>query len=118
MAKIFEVISSRYKYIKHAPAGVVVAGAHAEVNDLDVFSLTDLAATEEGVWISGAPRVKAKKNEALAINEGDKVYYDVADGNVNKDASGNHAVGHAVEAAATADTHVIIEFDGTLADTP
>ncbi len=52
------------------------------------------------------------KNTALIITAGDLVFWDVADNNVNKTASGNYAVGVALETADTADTTVRIAFDG------
>lgn len=52
------------------------------------------------------------KNTALVISAGDLVFWDVADNNVNKTASGNYAVGVALEDAASAGTTVRIAFDG------
>lgn len=56
--------------------------------------------------------VKILKNTSLIIAKGDLVFWDVAEGKVNKTASGNYAVGVALEAADTADTTVNIAFDG------
>ncbi len=56
--------------------------------------------------------VTVAKNESLVIAKGDLVFWDVADNNVNKTASGNYAVGVCLVAAAEAATTVRIAFDG------
>ena len=57
-------------------------------------------------------KVTILKNTALVISAGDLVFWDVADNNVNKTASGNYAIGVALIDAASADTTVVIAFDG------
>jgi predicted RecA/RadA family phage recombinase len=53
-------------------------------------------------------KVTLPKATPLVINPGDKVYWDVADGNLNKSASGNTPAGICVELAGSADTEVTI----------
>ena len=53
------------------------------------------------------------KAAPLAISQGDAVYWDVADGEFNKTASGNWFCGVAVAAAASADTTVDIRLNAT-----
>jgi predicted RecA/RadA family phage recombinase len=54
------------------------------------------------VYVAGV--VTMPKAAPLAISQGDAVYWDVADANVNKTLSGNTFCGHAFEDAASAAT--------------
>lgn len=51
--------------------------------------------------------VKFKKKAALAIDEGDKVYFDNTNKEINKTASGNTLAGICTEAAAASDSNVV-----------
>lgn len=52
-------------------------------------------------------KVTFPKVAGIAMAPGDKVYFDVADGNVNKSPSGNTQAGICIEAALSADTEVV-----------
>lgn len=83
-------------------AGDVVAFAAmigVALGDIPDGSTGELAVAE--VWI-------LPKNEALAITQGDKLYWDVVDGNINKTAQDNIPCGIAYthELAATATVQV------------
>ncbi len=69
------------------------------LGDIPNGSTGELAISE--VWI-------LPKNEALAITQGDRLYWDVGDGNINKTALGNIPCGIAYthELAATATVQV------------
>ena len=69
------------------------------LGDIPNGSTGELAVAE--VWI-------LPKNEALAITQGDQLYWDVDDGNINKTAQGNIPCGIAYthELAATATVQV------------
>lgn len=54
------------------------------------------------------------KTSALAIAIGDKVYWDAANGVVNKTATGNTLIGAAVSAAANPSATVDVRLNGTV----
>ena len=62
--------------------------------------------------ISEAQVVRAKKNTSLAINQGDEVFYDSGDGNINKSSTGNTFCGYALESVGASATFVKIRFQG------
>lgn len=109
MAKIFECIGSRYNYAVITASGAKTAGAfHALGTGENGYILNDIADTYDGLVVTGG-RTKAKKNEALAISAGDALYYNSTNSNVDKTDTGV-LVGRAEEDAASADTHVIMQW--------
>ena len=77
----------------------------------------DLAAAikvrpDQCTMVTQCDDVTILKTSALAIDKGDIVYWDVAEGVVNKTASGNHACGIAFEDAANPSANVRISFEG------
>ena len=113
MAKKFELLSGDYVNIVHDDAGAVVAGEFKTIGEVNAFALVDGLAAEPVVYITKG-RAKAEKNGALAVNAGDALYWNAGNGNVDKTGTGV-LVGYAKEDAATADTHVVMNFDGQAA---
>ena len=85
-------------------AGATVRAASVTANEIP--------SPEYGALIYEHEDITVLKNTALVITAGDLVFWDTADNNVNKTASGNYAVGVALEDAASAATTVRIAFDG------
>lgn len=77
-------------------AKIGVAIGHIEVGEEGAVAL-------EEVW--------ALPKSVVAIAQGDAVYWDVADGNINKSTDGNIAAGIAFVAAAEADTVVQVKLN-------
>lgn len=84
-----------------APAGGVSSGGLVIVGKLVGVASTDAAAgspvavATEGVY-------ELPKDATTAVAAGDALYWDVADGEINKSAAGNILIGYAVQAAVTA----------------
>ncbi len=108
---------------EHAAGEVVVIGtalvgiviekcAGATVRAASVTANT-IPAPDRCAFMYEHEDVTILKNTALVITAGDLVFWDVADNNVNKTASGNYAIGVALEDAASAATTVRIAFDGS-----
>lgn len=91
-----------------APANVssgdfVLVGALFGVAARDALSGDPVECRTEGVF-------ELPKAAALAINEGDALYWDTADGNFNKTAADNTFAGHAVADAGANDATVKIRL--------
>jgi predicted RecA/RadA family phage recombinase len=97
------------KYTHNAATAV---GDVLVVNSCVLVAVNAALANEENVYVY-AGKVTIPKNNALVINVLDQVYWDVADGNVNKSASGNTPCGFCAEAALSADTTVTIMLQPT-----
>ena len=84
-----------------AAGDVVAFGAMIGVATGDIADGTTGTLAVSGVWI-------LPKNNALAVTQGDQLYWDVGDGNINKTALGNIPCGIAYthELAATATVQV------------
>lgn len=89
-----------------APVGGVVAGEPLIIGGLFVTPATSAAAGEAFVGEVCAVR-RHPKSTSVAFTLGAPVYWDVADEEVNDDTA-NLCVGHAVLAAASDDTHVLV----------
>jgi predicted RecA/RadA family phage recombinase len=87
--------------------------AALEVGDVIVVNGSVLAAVNktdadvENVFVYSG-KMTMPKEAALAISLFDKVYWDAANGVINKTAAGNTLCGYCVEAAAAADDTVVI----------
>jgi len=65
---------------------------------------------ESGVVVYGVPSpgIRLPKASAVSFSPGDVVTFDVADGEVNDDTSGNSVVGRCLKPAASADAEVVV----------
>lgn len=95
-----------------APAAVtsgklVVVGSLVGVCSTDAANGADVAIQTEGVY-------SYAKAASLAISVGDKLYYDSANDQLTKTASGNTLVGVGVKAAASSDAEVIFMLKPTI----
>lgn len=95
-----------------APAAVssgdfVKVGSIGGVAVADAASGAEVALDTQGVFT-------LPKNAPLEISQGDPVYWDVADGNFNKTASGNWYFGTAAADAASAATTFDVRLNGAM----
>ncbi|OPY84378.1 MAG: hypothetical protein A4E71_02649 [Smithella sp. PtaU1.Bin162] len=114
MAK-FILMSPNYIEILAEASADLSNGDYVSKENLRGFCIVDVLTGADFAMIVKADKVKALKAVG-AISPGDNVYYDVSGGNVTTTETGNIMVGHCIEAAASADTTVMIEFDGSLDD--
>lgn len=70
-------------------------------------------AEQQYAWVVKADKVLALK-DASTFAAGSRVYYDSTAAKVTTDSTGNVPIGSAHTGAATGDTTVLIEFNGTL----
>lgn len=93
-----------------APVGGVVGGAVYKQGEF--IGVVEATAAEGEIFtlhLAGAWTVP--KATSLVITKGDKVYWDVADGNFNKTSTDNFYAGKAFSTAASNDTTFDIRFD-------
>lgn len=95
--------------LKYNNSSAVAAGEILVLNGHVTVAVAAAAANAAGAYVFRG-RVEFPKAAPLAIAPGEKCYWDVADGNCNKTATDNTLVGIAVEAAASADTTVLVEL--------
>jgi predicted RecA/RadA family phage recombinase len=95
--------------LKLAHSAAVEAGDIIVSNGQVLVAEGDYAQDVEGIYTFKGP-VEFPKAGSLALAVGDKAYFDVADGNVNATATDNTLCGIVIEAAADADTVVLIEL--------
>jgi len=92
------------------PNADVVEGQFVFEGTIGGLASTDIKAGELGAMtVKGV--AKLPKAAPLVIDAGDSVYFDLADDEVNKDASGNLAIGRAMYAAASADEYVYVDLN-------
>lgn len=108
---VFEARSPDYVAIEITAGADLVAGQYLAESLLKGFTLVDILTGEKGVLIISCPKVKAVKAVG-AIDPGDPIYYHASTSNVSKVSTSGVFVGYAVEAALSADTHVLIKFTG------
>jgi hypothetical protein len=104
------------------PTGGYDQGQAVAISNVLGFALTTadpIASNDETIessrlvtFITEAAEVKAKKNTSLQINRGDEVFYDTADGNINKSPTGNTFCGYALESVSASAQFVKIRFQG------
>lgn len=105
------------------PTGGIDQGEARSISNVLGFALTSadpistttdktIESTRFVTFITEAAEVKAKKNASLVINRGDEVFYDVADGNINKSSTGNIFCGYALESVSSTAEFVKIRFQG------
>ena len=94
--------------LKYTNSNAVADGDVVLINGHVCVATAAYAANAEGVYAFRA-RVELPKEAPLVIAVGDVVYWVAANSNVNKTSSANTKAGICVEAAASADTTVLIE---------
>lgn len=97
-----------------APTGGVSSGDGVLIGSLFGVALT-AAAAGEAVSIRTVGVFELPKTEALAIDIGDRVFWDAAEGVVNKTEAGQVCVGVAVSAAANPSATVMVKLGPALA---
>jgi predicted RecA/RadA family phage recombinase len=100
-----------YSYVTQTATGAVVAGTPTNVEECAGFPIIDGVSGDDLIYVTRASRVTALKATG-AIAAGDKLYYDLSATVVTTTATDNVAVGYAVEAAASADASVLMDFNG------
>lgn len=113
MAKEMEVQAASYVEVE-AVAGAAIAGGEVITGtNYTGFSLVDVANGEPYSQIRYCENVKAAKAVG-ALTTDDLIYWDASANNVTKTATSNKYIGYVKKAAASADTHVNIVFDGMI----
>lgn len=99
-----------------APSGGYVAGQLLLVGNTVGVVVEDADEGDEVAVVYKAEKIVVPCVAATSgsFDVGDKVYYDVADAEVNQSAGGNYLCGIVTEAPAVGDETVEIELDGTL----
>ncbi|BCL59964.1 hypothetical protein DGMP_06570 [Desulfomarina profundi] len=88
----------------------VTSGSAVVIGVLVCVALGNIANGETG-RVATEQVFELPKNTSLAINQGDRCYWDVADGNINKTAVDNIDAGVAVADAGTSDATVRIKLN-------
>lgn len=114
MAKELDLRSAQYSELKYTPGGAVPAGEFTVVNDINGFPIANLVASEEGVLITKADKVMAAKDATVAVNAGEKAYFNTTNNNMTNVVGANILSGHFVEDAVSAATEVLVFFDGEI----
>lgn len=113
MAKPLDNQSPHYEEIKGLAAANIAAGVLQTIGQANVFPMVDVLDTENYAGVVKSAKVLAAK-EVGALVPGEALYYVTASNTVQK-TSGDVLIGFVNKAAASADTHVDMRFDGTLA---
>jgi predicted RecA/RadA family phage recombinase len=106
-----DLASSDYEFITATAAAAKTAGTMETIEDVSGFPLVDVVSGDKYTLIIKASQVSGKK-AVEAIDDGDKIYWDDSASVFTKVATDNALMGYAVEAAASADTHVLFNFNG------
>jgi predicted RecA/RadA family phage recombinase len=99
--------------IKHDDSSAVTLGQIILNNGAILIAVNAADAAADNAYVYKG-KVSMPKNTSLAINAHDKVYFDVADDEINKSAAGNTQCGYCLEDAASADTHVVMWLEPKL----
>ena len=114
MAKKFELMSANYSETQYTAGGTVTAGTFVTLNETNGFTLVDAVSGDLSTVVFKAEKVKAEA-AAVVIASGEAAYWDSGAGKVTNVVGANTLIGVFVRAAASADTHAYLDFDGTLA---
>lgn len=99
--------------IKYAHGSAVTLGEVIVNNGAVLIAVNAAAISVDNAYIDKG-KVELPKNTSLVISAHDKVYWDVADDEINKSSAGNTQCGYCVEDAASADTVVVIRLEPKL----
>ena len=115
MAKKIEMFFPTYEQSEAVAAAALTAGDVILVaGGKNGFCLVDVLSGADYSKITKCEKVKAEKATG-AIGEGVPLYWDDTAKNVTTTATSNTLICYANEAALSADTHVWMNFDGSLA---
>lgn len=109
----FENLSPHYTEGQFLAGAALSAGELITDSEANGFSIVDVDSGSTYSKIIKSPKVRAVKLAGVTIAAGEAVYFVAATSNVTNVASTNVLVGTAIEAAASADLDIVIEFDGT-----
>jgi len=112
MAKNLDNQSPHYEELRSTAGADLVAGDLLTLNEVNIFPLVDVLDTYDYAGIVKSAKVKAAKAVG-AITSGAALFWVTANKNVAT--TGDILIGFANEDVASADTHVNMRFDGTLA---
>lgn len=107
-----EIKDPGYVEIRHTPSSAVTKGSVVVVGSQVLVAIADVAADKEGSFVVEASKARIAKDNTVAMTEGDEVFWDVADDQVNKTALDNTSCGFVLKAAAETDTEVEIVLRG------
>ena len=97
------------------PAGAdLTAHKPTPFSDSVVIPKNDIVSGAKG-WFWDRGVFKVSKNASLVISAGDKVYWDVAEGAVNKTAEDNTLMGTALLDAGSTDAYCVVKLNTTYA---
>lgn len=94
-----------------APAGGVVSGGAYVQGALFAIAQTDAAAGQKYAGALCGVHELPKESTVAAFAEGEKVYWDAAEGRLDAHASGRYEVGTATEAADAGDAKVRVRLN-------
>ncbi len=100
---------------KYTAVAALSAGDFVQVGASNLYGavIEDLAIGDVGTLVTCTEKAVATKATASVFAQGDPVYYDIADGEVNVDA-GNPKIGFANEAAGAGVLEIEVNFNGGL----
>lgn len=108
---LLEILSANYVEIRHTATVDIPQGTLTTFNDVLAFPLADVLDTKEGMFISNAEKVRGDK-AAVAIDEGEPIYFDSGADNLTNVSGGNKLVGYNFRAVEMADSKIIFKFNG------
>ena len=114
MAKIFDLLDPNYKELKATAAAALVGGQFQTFNEVNGFTLVDVANGADFALVYEACKVKVAK-AAVAFAPGEALYYDESESLVTNVSTDNLLIGHANRAALAGDSHGYMDFNGMLA---
>lgn len=105
-----EILGDQESNTVHAHSSATTAKGFYVINGRVCLAQNDADADADNVFTYEANKVRVPKATGEAWAFGEKVYYDVANGEFNKSATGNTLAGIAIEAAESADTEGVIHL--------
>jgi len=105
-------LSPNLRTLKYTHNAATVPNDIIVINSCVLIAVNTALANAENVYVYSG-KVTIPKNAALVIAALDQVFWDAADGNVNKSSGGNTPCGYCQEAALSADTTVTIMLQPT-----
>lgn len=102
--KNFKYSGQSFKYV--VPAAGISSGDPVVQGELSGCSVVD-GVENDVVEVQRTGIVRVKKNETVAFSQGDSVYFDAADADMNDD-NLNPLFGYAYESALAADEYMLV----------
>jgi predicted RecA/RadA family phage recombinase len=114
--KLRSNLERAWTFVVTAPSAGYTAGQLLLVGDTVGVVVKDADEGDEVAVVFKAEKILVPCVAATSgsFDVGDKVYYDVADAEVNQSAGGNYLCGVVVEVPTVGDEEVLIALDGTL----